>query len=107
MKPFAKVACDSAPKCGFDHGVVCNFGCLCAVWPQAELDMEYDMKILAEPAEHTSAAKDILDGDYLLTQPAALRQGHPGLVITVGCRPQKFVILPPANVVSIVDTSHA
>ena len=67
MQSFAKVANDMslAPSYVFDHGVVWNFGCLCAVWPRAELDMEYDMKILAEPAEHKSAAKDILDGDYL------------------------------------------
>ena len=67
MESFAKVPNDvgSASTCVFDHTVVWNHGCLCAVWPRAELEMEYDMKIMAEPAEHESATKDALDGDYL------------------------------------------
>lgn len=35
----------------------------CAVWSRADVNMEYDMKIMAEPAVHESAAKEILEGD--------------------------------------------
>ncbi|KAL3157879.1 hypothetical protein ABBQ32_012289 [Trebouxia sp. C0010 RCD-2024] len=34
---------------------------LCAVWSRAELNMEYNMKIMAEPAVHESAAKEVLE----------------------------------------------
>lgn len=71
MESFAKVPNDvgSVSTCVSDHTVVWNHGCLCAVWPRAELEMEYDMKIMAEPVEHESAAKDALDGELPVTQP--------------------------------------
>ena len=43
----------------------------CAVWSRADLNMEYDMKIMAEPAVHESAAKEILEGDFHFTRSAA------------------------------------
>lgn len=36
---------------------------LCALWARADLNSEYEMKIMAEPAVHESAAKEILKGD--------------------------------------------
>lgn len=45
--------------------------CMCAVWPRAELGMEYNIRIMAEPAMHESAAKEILEGDLRSIHPAA------------------------------------
>ena len=85
MESFAKVAHDlgSSSSCVYDHSVVWEHGCLCAVWPQAQLDMEYDMKIMAEPEEHKSAAKDILDGDYLRLN--LLHDARSSHVVAGGC----------------------
>lgn len=66
MVPFGKVAenMSSAATTVSDDITVWKSGCLCAVWPRAELDVEYNMKIMAEPEVHESAGKDILDGEY-------------------------------------------
>ena len=68
MVPFGKVAenTSSAATTVSDDITVWKSGCLCAVWPRAELDVEYNMTIMAEPEVHESAAKGILDGEYPL-----------------------------------------
>lgn len=49
----------------YNHNLgISDYSCLCAVWPRTALNSEYNIKILAEPAVHESAAKDILDGEY-------------------------------------------
>ena len=54
----------TAPSPG--HCMVDLYGVyLCAVWDPAVLAREYDMKTMAEPAVHASAAADILAGKLL------------------------------------------
>ena len=64
LDSFATTARDmgSASSCVLDP-IVWGQGCLCAIWPRGQMDTELDMKIMAEPAEHESAAKEVLEGD--------------------------------------------
>ena len=40
--------------------------CLCAIFDLGAMVREYDLKVMAEPAMHASAAKEILESERLL-----------------------------------------